>query len=248
MILLGDAIFDYEPYPSGVVRPVFEAGLYERLVASYPDKSLFEFKPALGNKYSLSEVNHPAEYERFLRDSPDWGRFHAYIKGEAFVPQVLDFLKARHIDLGLHRYKVVSRAPAARRSSALSRLQRRTELSARFEFSMMGADGGHILPHTDTPQKLITLVFSMVRAGEWNPNWGGGTDIVLPKDRTRIYNHLNKYLGFADVEVLKTWEFTPNQCVVFVKTYNSWHSVAPMTGAGSGGLRRTLTVNIEAKP
>ena len=247
MIDLGTATFEYEPYPSGLVRPVFPAAVYEGLVATYPDKSLFEFKPALGNKYSLSEVNHPEQYHRFIRDTPEWQRFHDYIKGDAFVPQVLDFLKARHIDLGLNRYRVVSRAPAARRSSALSRLQRRMELSARFEFSMMGADGGSILPHTDTPQKLITLVFSMVREGEWNPAWGGGTDIVLPRDRTRIYNQLNKYLDFADVEVLKTWEFTPNQCLVFVKTYNSWHSVSPMRGAGTDGLRRTLTVNIEAK-
>jgi hypothetical protein len=247
MIDLGNATFDYEPYPAGVVKPVFEPGLYERLVASYPDKSLFEFKPALGNKYSLSEVNHAAQYDQFIRGNADWQRFHAYVKGDDFVPQVLAFLKARHIDLGLDRYKVVSRAPIERRASALSRLRRRTELSARFEFSMMGADGGSILPHTDTPQKLVTLVFSMAREGEWNPAWGGGTDIVLPKDRTRIYNHLNRYLGFEDVDVLKTLEFTPNQCVIFVKTYNSWHSVSPMTGTGTDALRRTLTVNIEAK-
>jgi hypothetical protein len=31
-----------------------------------------------------------------------------------------------------------------------------------------------------------------------------------------------------------------------VKTFNSWHSVRPMTGIGSDALRRTLTINIEA--
>jgi hypothetical protein len=34
--------------------------------------------------------------------------------------------------------------------------------------------------------------------------------------------------------------------VVFVKTFNSWHSVRPMTGSGSALMRKTLTINIEA--
>jgi hypothetical protein len=34
--------------------------------------------------------------------------------------------------------------------------------------------------------------------------------------------------------------------VMFIKTFNSWHSVRPMTGKGSEAMRRTLTINIEA--
>jgi hypothetical protein len=46
--------------------------------------------------------------------------------------------------------------------------------------------------------------------------------------------------------VLDTFEFTPNQVVLFVKTFNSWHSVRPMTANGSSLMRKTLTSNIEA--
>jgi hypothetical protein len=247
MLDLGAATFDYEPYPVGLIKPVFDEGTYQRLVASYPRLELFKHKPGLGDKYSLSEVNHPSQYERFIAGAPEWKRFHAYVKGGEFVGAILEFLKGRHIDLGIPRYKVVSRKPMSRGASPLSLLLRRAELSARFEFSMMGADGGNILPHTDTPQKLITLVFSMIEPGAWDPQWGGGTDVVLPKDRSRLYNQVNQRLTFEEVEVVKTWDFTPNQCLVFVKTFNSWHSVSPMRGAGSGGLRKTLTVNIEAK-
>jgi len=35
--------------------------------------------------------------------------------------------------------------------------------------------------------------------------------------------------------------------VIFVRTFNSWHSVPPMTGKGSGAMRRTLTINIEER-
>ncbi len=47
------------------------------------------------------------------------------------------------------------------------------------------------------------------------------------------------------MELVDSFAFTPNQAVVFVKTFNSWHSVRPMTGRGSSALRRTLTITIE---
>lgn len=248
MLSFQNARFDYEPYPVGLVRPVFDDATYAELVATYPSKDLFEWKPALGNKYSLSEVNNADAYRRFLAETPPWRRFHDWIKRPAFVPAVLDFLAKRNVDIGLRRYRVVSNRPIESGSSAWSRLRRRQDVSARFEFSMMGADGGHILPHTDQQHKLVTLVFSMTAPGEWDPAWGGGTEVVLPKDRSLLYNQVNRSLPFEAVDVLKTWEFDPNQCLVFVKTFNSWHSVSPMTGDATAPLRRTLTVNIEAKP
>jgi len=85
-------------------------------------------------------------------------------------------------------------------------------------------------------------VFSMVRPGEWDEAWGGGTDMLRATDPRRSYNYVNRYLGFDEVEVLHTFPFQPNQAVVFVKTFNSLHCVRPMTGP-EGAMRRTLTVN-----
>jgi len=86
----------------------------------------------------------------------------------------------------------------------------------------------------------------MLREGEWDPSLGGGTDVNAPKDVRYSFNHLNRQAGFDDMGVLDTFAFTPNQAVVFVKTFNSWHSVRPMTGDGAGRMRKTLTINIEA--
>ena len=118
-------------------------------------------------------------------------------------------------------------------------------LRSRFEFSMLPADGGHILPHTDSPGKIITIVVSACQPGEWNPSFGGGTDVNRAKDTKLQFNYVNRQAGFEDMEVLDTFEFRPNQAVVFVKTFNSWHSVRPMRGTGSPLMRRTLTINIE---
>ena len=112
---------------------------------------------------------------------------------------------------------------------------------------MMSADGGHILPHTDSPNRLVTLVFSMMADGEWQPAWGGGTDIVLPRNRALVYNQVDRSLPFSDVDILRSCDFTPDQCVIFVKTFNSWHSVAPMRCDSASALHKTLTVNVDAR-
>jgi hypothetical protein len=118
-------------------------------------------------------------------------------------------------------------------------------LSARFEFSVLPADGGQLHPHTDSPSKIITWVISMIQPGEWNPAFGGGTDMMRPKKTELNFNWVNRYLEFEDVDILRTFDFLPNQGLVFVKTFNSWHGVRTMTGAGNPMLRRTLTINIE---
>jgi hypothetical protein len=247
MLDFSKAEFDYEPYPIGLVKNVLEPALYGRLCTSYPPIDAFEFKPELGNKYSLSEVNNASNYWRFIESNSDWKQLYEFVKSNDFVPSVVSFLKNCHIDLGLVKYKTASKTNVSSRASSLSRLLRIEELSARFEFSMMDADGGHILPHTDAPQKLITLVLSMMQAGEWNSAWGGGTDVVLPRNRKLIFNQINKQLPFSEVEVLKAFAFEPNQCLIFIKTFNSWHSVSPMRGDGIKVMRKTLTINIERK-
>jgi hypothetical protein len=119
-------------------------------------------------------------------------------------------------------------------------------LTARFEFSALPADGGCVTPHTDNPDKIVTMVVSMAEEGEWDPAWGGGTDVNRHKAPARSFNRMNHKADFAEMEILETFPFEPNQGVLFVKTFNSWHSVRPMTGSGSKAMRRTLTVNIEA--
>jgi hypothetical protein len=217
------AAFDYEPYPICLAPNVLPDADYDELTRTYPDVSLFEYKPSLGEKYSLSD---------------------RYIKSPRFIDDTLDFLASRNVDLGLKPYVVRSTMGKAKPSLA-SRLARTTELSARFEFSIMGGQGGHIRPHADEPKKLVTLVISMIRPGEWDNAWGGGTEVCLPKDRTLIFNRVNRYLDFDQVDTIRNYEFNANQCLLFIKTYNSWHHVTPIKAPPDAPLRKTLTINIE---
>jgi hypothetical protein len=258
LIAFERAEFVYDPYPMGVITPVFADGVYEQLVADFPSVENFVFKPQLGNKYSLSEVNNPHLFHKEIKAHPLWRELFTEVKSRQFVDDVFEMLRSHNIDLGLEepgrgrirhgrhflgRYRrgQINIGEFARH---LAHRPRRTGLATRFEFSMLPADGGHIKPHTDAPQKYITLIFSMVRPGEWDQSYGGGTDMERPKDVTRSFNHRNEQLEFDDVEKIRTFPFQPNQCVIFVKTFNSLHGVPPMTGP-AGVMRRTLTINIE---
>jgi 2OG-Fe(II) oxygenase superfamily len=247
MLSFNNVNFLYEPYPIGVAAGVFEEQFYKQLVESFPPVELFSFMPLLGNKYSLSEVNNPDAYHEYVRTTPVWNEFHRWIKREEFPGEILAMLRQHNIDLHVPNQ-------AASNGSGGSRLKRLVfgelsppppTLSARFEFSMLPAHGGFIKPHTDSPQKIITLVVAMLSKGEWDPAFGGGTDVLRPKDITRNYNFKNDYLEFDEVETLTTFEYQPNQCVIFIKTFNSLHAVRPMTAQGGQLMRRTLTVNIE---
>lgn len=247
MIRYDSVQFEYEPYPIGLISGVFSDDMYRRLSEAYPDQSVFRHMPKLGNKYSLSVTNNPKEYKSFLKQSADWRDFYDYINGKEFIQKTFDMLERNNIHLPLRKTRIVRDAGKSRNASILGRMLGWTEVNARFEFSMMGGDGGHIRPHTDMPRKLITFVFSMNKPGEWDSSWGGSTDVVWPKDVRILYNEGNKYFEFDQMNTLKQMDFNPNQAVIFIKTWNSWHAVSPLHAPPGNHLRKTLTVNIERK-
>lgn len=236
----------YDPYPIGVARELFSEDFYDELLASYPPEEIFTTLDKVGTKFTLSEKFNGVQYAEFIRSHAAWRAFHAWVKTDDFIARILDVLAERHIDLGV-RTNLGSVQRFAKRARTL--MQGGTALKAarlrtRFEFSMLPGNGGCVIPHTDNAAKMITLVVSMVRPEEWNPAWGGGTEINKPKDMAKSFNRTNRQLGFDEVETLDTFAFEPNQAVLFVKTFNSWHSVRPMTAEPSV-RRRTLTINIE---
>lgn len=238
----------YEPFPIGVARPLMEEALYRDFVAAFPPRELFAYLPKVGHKYVLSEKFNGRAYQDFVAARPLWREFHRWIKSEEFVFGLLDALSARHVDLGFRRPPpLMKRLRKSLRHGLSGRRKTRDQrLSARFEFSMLPAEGGHVVPHTDLPGKIVTLVVSMLAPGEWDPALGGGTDVNRAKDPRHAFNRMNRQAGFDDMEVVDSFPFEANQAVIFIKTFNSWHSVRPMRGGGPERMRKTLTINLEA--
>lgn len=238
-----NADFHYEPYPIAYIPNFLNETDYNKLCDTYPSLELFKHKPVLGNKYSLAEKNNQDFYFNFLKQNPIWKDFFEKVKRKEFVDEVLAFLKTNNVDMGFKRFWYTRRMSKTRRGP-ITRVANKKLIRSRFEFSIMSANGGNILPHTDDTKKLVTLVVSFIKPGEWKKEWGGGTDILTTKDPKKVYNNVNFQLPFNDVKRVKEFPFDPNQAVLFVKTYNSWHSVTPMTGPESA-LRKTVTINIE---
>lgn len=246
-MLLSNLQLSYEPYPIGVITPIFEDGLYSELLQTFPSLELFKFMPEFGNKYSLSERNNEKIYADYIAKHPAWRELHRQVKSEDFIYGIIDRLREQKIDLGIKRKEQTLRGRWKRMGKNLGRGRLPVTTSpiySRFEFSALPADGGVVTPHTDTPQKFITIVVTMTAPGDWNPEWGGGTDILKPKDVTETYNHMNRSVPYEKCETIRTVEFLPNQAMLFIKTFNSLHGVKKMTGP-KGAVRRTLTINIQ---
>jgi hypothetical protein len=240
--------FRYEPFPIALAKPIMDDVIYRAFLDAFPTLDIFESFEKMGKKgrkFTLSEKENPKIYNEFVQSSPVWREFHTWIKSDEFAYGALEMLNRHHIDLGFEHVARGKRVVKRLKTAVTGKVSpREVPLKARFEFSALPADGGCLPPHTDAPTKIVTMVVSMASEGEWNPAWGGGTDVNRPKSNALAYNQMNTVAGFDDMEVLDSYEFTPNQAVIFVKTFNSWHSVRPMTG-DPGILRRTLTVNIE---
>ena len=239
---LENARFDYEPYPVCYIPDFFTPEDYKVLSETYPSLDNFFHQPNQGNKYSFAEFNGKQKYYDFLKANPKWQEFYNTVKSKEFVEKILQFFDDNHINLGIRKFKYTG--VINMKKFRLGYFKRGTTVRSRMEFAAMGANGGHILPHTDARTKLVTIVLSMIKPGEWDSKWGGGTDVLIPEDRKLIYNQVNKQRPFEGMEPVKTFPFNPNQSVMFVKTYNSWHSVTPMTGP-EGTIRKTVTINIE---
>ena len=247
MIQLNKTVFDYRPFPIGVISEAIAPNKYERLVNLFPPIELFQYKESLGNKYSLSEINNPEEYHKFIKSSKEWQEFYDYIKSAEFISSVINTLKDNNLKLGMENIPVKQKeggGVSALISSVEDKLTKKPYLSSRFEFSMLKGNGGYLLPHTDSPSKVITLVVTICKKNEWDTSHGGGTDINDVVNEKKYFNYLNEQLKFEEVTTLKTVEFEPNQCMLFIKTFNSLHSVKPIK-APDDRLRKTLTINIE---
>ena len=239
--------FDYDPFPIGIATPVVEAGLYQEMVAQFPPLDMMRDTEKHGDKRSLSRKNNRKAYEDHIANIAVWRDFHRYIRSPDFILSTLEMLRSHRLDLGLDGRNL---ALAPRLGACLKQLLHGNlpsappGLSARFEFSALPAAGGAVIPHTDTINKIITFVISILEEGTWDSAIGGGTEVMRPRDPNDNFNQTNRQLGFDEVETLKTFEYRPNQAVVFIKTFNSLHGVRPMTGKATDPWRKTLTVNI----
>jgi len=236
--------FFYRPFPYGTLAEIFDKETFGKLVATFPPLDLFRRMDALGKKHSLSEINNRKQYFRYLEECPEWNNVYREVKSDGFLIRVLSALKDHHIDPMIddympYRYSGLKGTLRQIRSLNFPRFAR-----ARFEFASMQANGGCILPHTDSTTKVITLVMNMNFEDEWDESYGGETVICEPIDESLTYNLANEYFTFDQIREVARIPMRDCGGSIFIKTFNSWHCVFPMVGPPDA-MRNTITINIE---
>jgi hypothetical protein len=233
MLRFDNFSFKYEPYPLGISPEFIEPAFFQELAQTFPGIELFKFHESQGRKYALSENSNAEIFYQFLKSSPPWRKLVDIIASEKFIMGCLELLKRNGIDLG---YLELGES---------TKKYTKIPLEGTLEFSALPIRGGAVLPHTDAPKKIVSLVLSMNLPGELPPNVGGGTEVSKCRVPEKSYNYLNKQIDFSESEPVYEVNYQPNNCLLFVKTYNSLHCVRPMTGDRDDVFRKSLTINVK---
>ena len=156
MFKLDRLSFRYDPYPVGLATPLFDDATYRELLASFPAAELFD-RRRLGHKYALSEGINRKTYLRFVRQNPVWREFYQWVRSDAFIAHLLDTLAEHKLELPYVQRPQMHRYLRQVAYSLAGKLDHRCSLRSRFEFSMLPADGGEVVPHTDSPENPIPM-------------------------------------------------------------------------------------------
>lgn len=215
------------PFPHFYVRDVFPAEFYATLLEKLPPQSVYKRldetgtvpKGAYPDRYICSLED--AEEDEFRRGAGDfWERFHAWMGGHT-LPRLLlhifrDAMQARYgDDVNVH-------------VSSECRLVR--------DFTHYD-----ISPHTDTPRKLVSLLFYLPADDSLRCL---GTSLYVPRDPSRRCEG-TRHHEFADFLKVATAEFRPNSLLAFFKTDLAFHGVEPITDPGVE--RNLLLYNLYAE-
>tara|TARA_B100000989_G_C19526446_1_gene467131 strand:- start:1465 stop:2208 length:744 start_codon:yes stop_codon:yes gene_type:complete len=241
MINLEKYHFDYDPFPHCVVENLFEEKFYYNLCEEFPkqhemnlirdkSKSLKKFY-----KYTLDSNETKKKFYKYLDRNIHMKELIKYISSKAFYNNLSAFLELNHIDLGLGEldHKFITK---------IKNYFKKKELSWYFEFSSIPVPDGHIMPHTDGSNKILSFVIPIIdNENILNVQDLGTTILKANKDKYK-YNYNNKVVPFSDADVVKILPFKKNMMNLHIKTFNSLHSVGPFNVSdGQSFSRNSIT-------
>lgn len=210
-----------EPFNLIVFDQFLDKEVYNQIKLNFP-KTDYELMKGNNLKFQIhshSKSDRNNIFDKVINEKVILRDFYTYLQTKKFYDTISEFFPI------LHNAKI-----------------KHTNL----EFSYLPANGGHILPHTDTPKKLITIVIYF--PFDWNKEWGG---------EFCAHSHLNKKIEdftnlsmgniqYKDLNDIYCPEFIDNRGVIMQRSNKSIHSVKKIKGP-EGIFRTSLTINIIGK-
>lgn len=211
------------PFPHFFVHPVFPPDVYDALQANLPPTELLQpiTKSTVG--YTDPDTGEPiappqkgTEQYRYIADVDDfsardenaqrsefWHDIAGWILSDAFR----DLVIAKFAD-GIQK-----------RLGQYVRIDTRVEARFVRDFTSYA-----IHPHTDSPHKLISLLFYLPRDDSMKQL---GTTIFRPIDPAKRCEGSSRH-PFSEFKKVATMEYRPNALFAFLKTDFSFHGVEPI--------------------
>jgi hypothetical protein len=212
-----------EPFPHCVVDGIFPVDFYEEIIDHWPGRNQFvpisETGRASGATYGKRLV--------ILFEERDLGRLDP--EQRTFWSQTVGswLLGERFGGALLSKFREVLAERLAREGKAF-----------RADALLVSDQTSYAIgPHTDTPERLVSLLFYLPEDATFRRF---GTGFYVPKDR-RFRCAGGPHYNPRGFELVKTVEFLPNRLVLFPKTDRSFHGVEPVDLAGID--RRLLIYN-----
>lgn len=225
-----------EYFPFFVLDEFVPTWLYNKLEAEFPTLDTVINQYTHG-KLFINSRNIENSREEFFSERPHWRMLVEILESQEFISDVEKMLRPH---LMRHRYFGALRKWRAHPNVAkLPPLDRATQIA--YEWSAM-PPGSHLTPHTDKCAKLVTFVWHFPEKN-WDPQFKGATQFLKPRNRRHNVNWSNFKLPFNEVERVHVSEVKSNRLVMFAKTGNSWHAVAPIE-CPEGITRRVFVFNI----
>lgn len=207
------------PYPHFYVQPVFPQAFYRRILETMPETEALTPINELGTVGRLDKrtgqitkspfeprylaelsVLEASEQAAFGSGSDTWRSLSAWLLGERF----------RSLIIGKFM------APIEERFGVDARLV--TSVEARFVRDMTDYS---IKPHTDTPKKLVSLLFYLPADDSLQAL---GTSVYVPKDPAFRCDGKKRH-PFEQFNKVMTAGFLPNSLFCFLKSDRAFHGV-----------------------
>tara|TARA_B100000676_G_C18066389_1_gene841228 strand:+ start:1879 stop:2733 length:855 start_codon:yes stop_codon:yes gene_type:complete len=220
-----------EPCPYFQISDYLPTAFYEMLTSTFPDKQYFDFARADGNLLITDE-----SAEGFLADRPAWQKLFDILASPSFFEDALSalgrtpFVRARG-PAGLLPMKI--QQPGERPGPFTREVAMHTKFS-RFD------PGTSLHAHTDQPSTVFTFLLYFPPP-EWQPGYGGSTELYAPTNRKLLHNWSNNHLPLKAMESVVRSDYRPNTMFGFLKSTRSWHGVEPVS-CPSGISRNALIV------
>ena len=221
MLNLSNHSFDYDPYPTAHFNKIFSDHFYKSLCEEYPDIS--ELKIVEDKKYNINKfnkfylTNDHIDFNNLLKKKKNFFNLYKFLYSKEFFLKISEILLENNIDLKLN-------------FENKKFIFKKKNYNLFFEFSSIPCNGGFILPHTDSPKKIITFVVPIIKDSEKEiENFKKvGTSILSVTNPKNSYNFYNRTMKLEETIEKKYINFSQNKMLMFIKTHNSLHSVGPV--------------------